>query len=454
MRSLSWLLLLGGCLAAQTVKDDQHPLRAGCAESDPTLARLKKGDPVKIRFVLAGSNRPCYSVTAEADGKTVQGYLGADALEGLEKFDEARRRASSAVLPAVSRAITSRPVEEVRQSAGKPNYALAAEVFRAAAALEAGRPAEVEPILAKAGAPAGHRDVAMLRGSALIELNQPDRALDLLQPALKEHKKDPQLLALAGLASYRLDKPRDAMAYWKESLETRPDPNVTQMLAKVEREMGADKSTQTTYGTRFLLRYDGAVADPETARSMVAVLDQEFARVAFQLGCRAEERIITIVQSRTDYRKTTGSPEWNGGQFDGKIRIPVEAAKRIDPETRQTMTHELVHACISNLGPWPTWVHEGFAQKLSGEVVGTAQRQKLKELAKAGKLPKLTELGEGWSRFSVEGVALRYAVALAAVDMLFQKQGAVAGRNLMNNPEGLPRVTAELDRAMREVLSQ
>src|SRR5690349_283846 len=36
--------------AAQTVKVDQFPLRSGCGESDPVVARLHAGDPVQVKF--------------------------------------------------------------------------------------------------------------------------------------------------------------------------------------------------------------------------------------------------------------------------------------------------------------------------------------------------------------------------------------------------------------------
>src|SRR4029077_20356778 len=76
--------------AAQTVKVDQFPLRSGCAERDPVVARLHAGDPVRIKFSLAGASQPCYVVSATVDGKLVDGNLPADALTGLERFASSR----------------------------------------------------------------------------------------------------------------------------------------------------------------------------------------------------------------------------------------------------------------------------------------------------------------------------------------------------------------------------
>jgi len=444
MRIATCLLALAGSLAAQSVKEDGAYLRAGCSDSAESIAGLPQGTAIRIRYALAGAATPCYAVTAEVDGKKVQGYLSAGSLAGLEEFDAARRRASAATLPVV----TKGQVEQIRESVTVSKHALAADLHRALDALEKGRAADVEPILARAGAPSGHREAAVIRGAALLQLNQPDRALGLLEGALRQHKRDHRLLALAGMASYQLDDPRSAKAYWQDSLELRADPAIEEMLRRVQREMGADKSTEKTFGSRFLLRYDGAVADPETARTLVAAMEEEFSRVASQLGCRAEEQIVAIVQSRESYRAATGAAEWNGGQFDGRIRIPVERIKQLDGATRQTLAHELVHACLATLGPWPSWVHEGLAQKLAGETLSASARDQLRALAKAGKLPKLALLGNGWSRLNAEQAHLRYAIALAAMDLLFRNQGAVAARNLLNDPENASRVASELDRAL------
>ena len=83
-----------------------------------------------------------------------------------------------------------------------------------------------------------------------------------------------------------------------------------------------------------MLRYDGAVADSGAAAEMVAMLEEEFTRIAGQLGCRAEERIVTIVQSREAYMKTTGAPAWSGAAYDGKLRIPILDRRRPAAETR------------------------------------------------------------------------------------------------------------------------
>src|SRR6185436_13807013 len=116
---------------------------------------------------------------------------------------------------------------------------------------------------------------------------------------------------------------RQALEYWKGSLDLNPDPQVESAYRAALRESQNDKSAEKKFGTRFILRYDGASANTETAGAMVGVLEEEFSRISSQLGCRAEERIVTVVQTRGAYLKTTGAPEWSGAGYDGKIHIPL-----------------------------------------------------------------------------------------------------------------------------------
>jgi hypothetical protein len=75
-------------------------------------------------------------------------------------------------------------------------------------------------------------------------------------------------------------------------------------------------------------------------------------------------------------------------------------------------------------------------------------RTQLAELAKAGQLPKLEMLRQGWSGLDAQHAHLAYSLALEAVDALYDSFGGDGVRNLMRNPERLPAVSAELDKRL------
>jgi hypothetical protein len=268
---------------------------------------------------------------------------------------------------------------------------------------------------------------------------------------LSSDRRDYQSLVAAGIAAYRSDDPSAALEYLKQAEQLQADRAVQLLIAKIEKEKAGDKSGEKLYGTRFLLRYEGSQLAPDVARSVVGYLEQEFSRIAGEIGCRTDERIVTVVQSKQAYRNSTDAAEWSGGLFDGvKIRVPVIENAAIDAQTRRTLSHELVHACLAGMGHWPTWLHEGMAQKLSGDTLSTARLGQVKTLVRAGKLPRLDNMNQSWSRMSAAHAGLAYDYALAAVDMLYDSYRHYGIQNIFRNPDRLPQVTASIDKRFVE----
>jgi hypothetical protein len=356
--------------AAAVVGQDQTVLRrTGCGADDEALARLTSGTPVSPRFAFDGA---CYKVTASIDGKSVDGYLPASAIQGLEEFESSRRAARETEIPRPAPPVAARPT----------------------------------------GATA-------------------------------------RALAAAGLAAYQGDEVRRAADYWKQSLEKESNPSVERLLKRAERELQGDSSAARKFGSRFVLRYDETKLDSESARTILAVLEEEYARVSYELGCRVEERLAAIVQPLDAYRRSIDAAEWSGGQFDGRIRVAmIEASPGV--ETRRAFTHEIVHACLAGLGDFPAWLHEGLAQRLSGQRLPPATLTAVRAGVRAGAVPRLDRIGQDWSRMSAKHSALAYGMALAAVEMFYQHYQAFGIRNLLRNPQMLDQITPDLDRRLRE----
>lgn len=406
------LLLLAAATVKEDVKEGPPRLRSGCSSDASAVSALPVGTPVTIRYSISGESQPCYKVSVELAGKTLEGYLPASTIGGLEDFDQARRQAVWLDAATV--------VESIRSSAALPS-------------LRGGNLQGADPVAQQA--------------VTLIDASRPQKALELLQPQLRT-RRDPTLLAIAGVAAWRADDSKQALEYLRASLDIAPIPEVEKLYRQVERETKGDQSNDRLYGMRVLLRYESSAIPVETARQMTAVLDQEFARISNELGCSAEERVIAIVQSKEAYRKSTDTAEWNGGQFDGKIRVPMFDPRVVDSTLLRSLAHETAHACLTMLGHWPAWLQEGVAQKLSGDTLNPAQQKKLADLARQGKLPRLSNLKQDWSRMDAQHAAEAYALSLAAVELLWNDSGAATVRNLLRNPDRLPQATAELDRRL------
>lgn len=397
--------------AVLSVAQDQTPLRSGCDSQDSVVASLNAGTPVEVRFRLADGS-DCFKISANVAGTEVFGYLPASALTGVKGFEQERSSAQAAGI-----LNTLNPVENQTRKA-----------------------------VARTG------DPALDRAAQLLEANQPAQALELLEPAAKRHQNDPNVLLLTGLAAYRSDQLRTALDYWKQSLDLAPNEALARVYQRVSREEESDRGDEKLLGLHIALRYEDRALPPDTARAALAALDEDYVEIAGQLGCSSQERIIAIVQSRDTYLRSTGAAEWSGGQYDGRIHISWTEGSQLGPQTRRALAHELVHACLTSVPsgstPWPAWLQEGLAQKLSGDTLSASTRDQLRQLAQAHRLPRLEDLRQDWSRLSIENARLAYSLALAAADALYQNYAAYGIRNILNNPENLPRVTADLDRAL------
>ena len=448
-------IVLGGSLQAKdlVVKVDEAQLLSACSERASGIATLPQGQRVQLRFVIAGAASPCYSVSTEIGGKKLRGYISRESLAGLDDFEQSRRDASASrvvdsTIVTLGRGSTQATHPEATSEDDSP--ALQAAVLEAVAMLKRKQPAEAERILAAAGARPEHPQVALLRSQALLQLTRPDRALEVVEPALERHPNHADLLAIAGISLYQRDDVEAARKYLKRSLEIRPNPSIERIYAKAVREAAGDKSDDAAYGSRFVLRYEGETLDPALARRLSATFEREINRISYELGCPANERFVVVMQSLSNYRATTGASEWSRGQYDGKIRIALPGNGQVDAQVRRTLSHEFVHACLARIGRWPAWLHEGLAQKLSGSQLSPQDHKILEQLGHQEQLPSLELLAGGWAAMNTKQAAVAYKIALAAVTIFLDERRHLGVRNLMNNPQRLPEVTAFLDRRLQE----
>jgi hypothetical protein len=399
---------------ALSVKDEGTALRSGCSPDSRVVATLPVGANLKIRFAMSGEAVPCYKVSVESGGQSFDGYLSASSIDGLETFDNSRKSANWIEIPTTPSPST-----------------------------ESAKTAPPTPGLRIQGSP------MVLEAERLIKDGRPEDALRLLEPELRA-KPDANLFLMAGVAAWKNQDNRLALEYWRKSMELTRNADLEKLYASVDREVKNDSSREKLYGIRVVLRYDDVVVPAETARRMVVLVDDTYARVSAELGCTTKERIPTIVQSREAYFKTTGAAEWSGGLFDGRIHMPADAGQQLDARIQKALTHETVHACLAMLGQWPSWLHEGMAQKLSGAELRPEIRAKLKQLAQSGQIPKLSMLTNGWMGLDTRNATVAYALALDAVELLYENYHSDGVRNLMRNPERLPAITADLEKRLAE----
>lgn len=352
-------------------------LRDACSTDAGAVARLPEGAAVRVRFSLSGDAGTCYKV--ETGG--FAGYVLASELQGLESFQAGLRDASEVALPQMIRAETTRLKEQAVQHPGLG---------------------------------------AVL---ALIDANQPRLALEKMEDLLGQSgRRDPVALALAGLAAYRSDQPRRALEFWTESQALAPNPSIDALISKAQAELTADTSRGRLRDAHFLLRYDESEVSEGTAARVLQAANEEYARLRDGLGCALPEQMPLVLQNLNAFRATTGAEAWSGGQFDGRIRVALTGGEF----PRQSLAHELVHACLASRGRFPQWFHEGMAMRWSGERPGPA------DIGDAERLAAAPVLGP-----SAEQARLFYSWAWLSVERLYRRFGDAGVRALLRDPASI-----------------
>lgn len=205
----------------------------------------------------------------------------------------------------------------------------------------------------------------------------------------------------------------------------------------------------TTSSPDLTLHYPSGQVSPTVAREMLDALDEEYARVRHELGCVIGAKVTAIVIPLETWQ-AMGHVAWSGGMFDGRIQVPlVYERSRVGPQMRKVFAHELVHACVARFGSFPTWIHEGLAQTLSGERTSEDYKRQLRQLVSSGKLPGLERLAGGWMGLSGDQASTAYGYALWAAEVWIEADGREAVRQLLRNPDRVPATTSRLNEMLR-----
>jgi hypothetical protein len=140
------------------------------------------------------------------------------------------------------------------------------------------------------------------------------------------------------------------------------------------------------------------------------------------------------------FRDVTQSPDWVGGLYDGKIRVPLGGLNRLHRRAQEVLTHELTHAVVHSKtrGNCPRWLHEGLAQIAEDRPLPRSQREAIAGRLAAGN-PAAWD-SEGFS----------YPMALSLTRYLESRQGFDAVVYLLQ----LLGEGASLDGALRTVYGQ
>jgi tetratricopeptide (TPR) repeat protein len=281
------------------------------------------------------------------------------------------------------------------------------------------------------------------------------RAAANFRDALELAPDDPVVLFGAAAVAHAQGKQAEAMARLERALELKPSLTPASILlgkiaydegdadlaiktyelaltyqpgnATLTKQLDAWKRDSSTHAAfsdrryeRFRVMFEGR-ANETLASTASRTLSSAFYRIGSTLGEYPPSTIVAVLYTERQFRDVTHAPIWSGGQYDGRIRIPVAGAEQVEQRFEQVLVHELSHAVVAGIAPRgvPHWLNEGLAQYFDGTSVDAARRR-MKALGQSIPL-KMLESGFGGMNPATARVA--YDESLLAVSVMAERPG-------------------------------
>lgn len=203
----------------------------------------------------------------------------------------------------------------------------------------------------------------LYRGAALYHQGRYAEAEGELNEARTLEEK-PEVLRLLGQLYYASGRLYEAILVWREALDTGGwDEKLAALVDRTGQELKVEQTMRNAFGSNFVISYDGR-AHPELGEEVLAVLETAYNDIGRDLAFYPQLQVPVLLYTQRDFAELTGSPDWSGGLYDGKIRIPVGGVAGMNAQLRAVLYHEYVHVVVRYLtaGRSPLWLNEGLAE--------------------------------------------------------------------------------------------
>jgi tetratricopeptide (TPR) repeat protein len=249
------------------------------------------------------------------------------------------------------------------------------------------------------------RGFGFMRGVALYL----DKQYDTARAEFEQAGDSPDSLIYLGKISYDTGDLADAVSYWRRASDKNPgNTAIKSLIEKAERELPVESKMDKGYSSMFDLSFD-AELPPGLSAEVLDALESAYNSVGADLGLFPTARIPVLLYTKSDYRSVTAGPDWSGGLYDGKIRLPVGGISTLTPQLRGVIFHEYTHVLIAQLthGNIPTWLNEGLAE-IEGRKQFSHPGIELAKAARGGKLLSAATLTGPFTSMSGGEAAVAY----------------------------------------------
>lgn len=271
-----------------------------------------------------------------------------------------------------------------------------------------------------------NEDVRLWQGEAMVRFKQGRyaEAASLLDQAVGVNPENAGLYHMLGQAYYADGRMAEAVDALTQAVSLGAGGKVDEFLQKVRREWQLEEDMEQENRGHFQLSFVDGKQAAELASKVLETLEDAYAELGSELAYFPDIKVPVLLYLKKDFSAVTNSPDWAGGVYDGKIRIPVGGMSRMSDQLAAVLYHEYMHVIVHFMAGRraPVWLNEGLAE-LAGRKIYLPPTHHLQVAGQGNGVLDWETLSRPFSALPVDKVILAYEQSHSLVGFMVDHYG-------------------------------
>jgi len=269
-------------------------------------------------------------------------------------------------------------------------------------------------------------DIRLWQGEAMVRFKQGRYAdaVSLLDQAIGVNSQNASIYHLLGQAYYADGRMAEAVDALTEAISLGGGDEVDRLLQKVQREWQVEQDMGQESRGHFQLSFVDGKHAAELAPRILETLEDAYTELGSELAYFPDIKIPVLLYLKKDFSAVTNSPDWAGGVYDGKIRLPLRGMHRMSDQLAAVLYHEYMHVLVHFMAGRraPVWLNEGLAE-MAGRRLYSPPIHHLQQSAQRQDVLGWDTLAKPFSSLPDDKVMLAYEQSYSLVSFMVDRYG-------------------------------